>query len=108
MAETPTPIVVISTTSKDTPNGLAFEALRAGALSVLDKPSGPGDPRHATSAQELLTTIRLMAEVKVVRRSATSLPRDARILPPAAAVAPMVGRPHAVALAASTGGPQAI
>jgi two-component system chemotaxis response regulator CheB len=108
MAETPTSIVVVSTTSKDAPNGLAFEALRAGALTIVDKPSGRGDPRHPRSAQELLTAIRLMAEVKVVRRSATSLRASARVLPPAEGLAPRAGRPLALALAASTGGPQAI
>jgi len=108
MAETPTPIVIVSTTSKDKPNGLAFEALRAGALTILDKPSGPSDPRHAQLAQQLLTTLRLMAEVKVVRRSRVGVAESAPSLPAAEPVRPAVGRPLVLVLAASTGGPLAV
>jgi two-component system chemotaxis response regulator CheB len=60
--------------------------------------------------QELLTTIRLMAEVKVVRRPASGVRNNLSAAPFAATVPPTAGngRPGVVVVAASTGGPQAI
>jgi two-component system chemotaxis response regulator CheB len=101
MAEAPTPIVILCTT----PTDRTAEALQAGAVAVLDKPLRPGQP------QELLTMIRLMAEVKVVRRPASGVRRNHLSALPYAAKALSAtskGRPGVVVLAASTGGPQAI
>jgi two-component system chemotaxis response regulator CheB len=106
MAEAPTPIVIISTGAGGAPTELAVEALQAGAVMVLDKPLRPGDPRQAYAVQELLTAIRLMAEVKVVRRPARETTK------PRASGRSLIGsskrQPVVVVLAASTGGPQAI
>lgn len=111
MAETPTPIVVVTSSVQRNGTGAAFEALRAGAVTVLEKPPGPDHRGHAAATQELLTTVRLMAEMKVVRRRV--VPRAARL----AATPPVLTdrvefnreqRPLAIAIAASTGGPQAI
>jgi two-component system chemotaxis response regulator CheB len=125
MAETPTPIVVVSSSVEKKEVGLAFDALQAGAVTVLEKPPGPDHPRHALAIRELLTTIRLMAQVKVVRRWATT-PATVRSAaqaiqsagPPRAVqsaqadrsglVARRSRRPLAVMIVASTGGPQAI
>jgi two-component system chemotaxis response regulator CheB len=111
MAEAPTPIVIISTASDGTPTELAVEALKAGAVTVLDKPLKPGDPRQTQAVQELLTAIRLMAEVKVVRRPASGprkAPLRAGLLNAADRLSTSKRRPVVVVLAASTGGPQAI
>jgi two-component system chemotaxis response regulator CheB len=101
MAEAPTPIIILCAT----PTDRTAEALQAGAVAVLDKPLSPGQP------QELLTTIRLMAEVKVVRRPASGVRRNHLSALPYAAnalSATSKARPGVVVLAASTGGPQAI
>jgi two-component system chemotaxis response regulator CheB len=116
MSETPTPVVVVSTSVHQREIGLAFEALQAGAVTLLNKPPGPDDPRHAHAVRELLATVRLMAGVKVVRRwsnggtpapaaagSAPSQTTPVRHAPP-----PRHRRPVAIMIVASTGGPQAI
>jgi two-component system chemotaxis response regulator CheB len=108
MAETPTPVVVVSTSVHQREVGLAFEALQAGAVTVLNKPPGPDSPGHLAAVQELLSTVRLMAQVKVVRRWATG-----GHLPPSTVPAPRRApstrrRPVAIMIVASTGGPQAI
>jgi two-component system chemotaxis response regulator CheB len=123
MAETPTPVVVVSSSVEQKEIGLAFEALQAGAVTVLEKPPGPEHPRHAAAIRELVTTIRVMAQVKVVRRWATAglnahptptspstsqLRPWAASQPPAQPGHPRRRRPLAVLIAASTGGPQAI
>ena len=99
MERTPTPIVMVSAHDGDLEER-AFDALSAGALVVLNKPA-PGRPDSAATALELTTTVRLMAEVKVVRRWAGG--RTARPKP-ASGVHDMrnVG---IVAIGASAGGP---
>ncbi|MBI4505631.1 MAG: chemotaxis protein CheB, partial [Chloroflexi bacterium] len=80
-------------------------------VAIANKPPGPGHPRHAAAAHELLTTVRLMAEVKVVGRRFSNAVRASEAAAPAepAAVALAAGlRPLAIAIAASTGGPAAI
>ena len=102
MERTPTPIVLISASLDRDEVGMSFEALRAGALTVLGKPPGLGHPEAAVTAEQMLSTLRLMAEVKVVRRwpaAAAPVPP-----PPAAPVLPM-RRARLVAIGASTGGP---
>lgn len=99
MERTPTPIVMISA-SFDTENlPLTFEAIKAGALTIVEKPGGPGHPDHERSVRHLLDTVRLMAEVKVVRR----WPRRAGTRPPAAP--PATGKVRLIGIGASTGGP---
>jgi two-component system chemotaxis response regulator CheB len=112
MAETPTPIVIVSTTRDGTLTDRTGEALQAGAVMVLDTPLSPGDSRPTRAVQDLLTAIRLMAEVKVVRRPASGVRRSpvvsVRRHDLIERVASSKRRPVAVVLAASTGGPQAI
>jgi len=106
MAETPTPIVIVSTTSDGTPTERAAEALQAGAVTVIDTPLNPDHPGYAQAVQELLTSIRLMAEVKVVRRPASGGRQNLVLVPLPDATDKH--RPAVVVMAASTGGPQAI
>ena len=106
MAETPTPIVIVSTSSDGMPTERAAEALQAGAVTVLDKPLSLEHPQYAQAVKELLTSIRLMAEVKVVRRPAGGGRRHLVLLPPLEPTEKR--RPVVLVMAASTGGPQAI
>ena len=114
MAETPTPVVIVSSSIEVRDVGPAFDAMRAGAVALLDKPPGPGHPRHAAAVRELLATVRLMAGVKVVRRWLSSQPGAREGVAtgqssPAAGGAIAAGpRPDVIVLVASTGGPPAI
>jgi two-component system chemotaxis response regulator CheB len=108
MADTPTPIVVISAIDpKDV--RLSFEALDSGALAVLAKPTGPTAPDFATRAAEIVNTVKTMAGVRVVTRR----PRLAAVAP-AAPPSPAPTRPAGrrrvdiVAIGSSTGGPDAL
>ena len=101
MAVAPTPIVLVSTGFSPDDGTSSFETLRAGALTVLGKPAGAGHPDHARSVRELVETVRLMSEVKVVGRR-PSHARQAPVLPHRAR------RVRVVALGASTGGPAAL
>ncbi|MBN1483234.1 MAG: chemotaxis-specific protein-glutamate methyltransferase CheB [Chloroflexia bacterium] len=105
MQKTPTPIVVVSASVESKELQITFNALRAGALTVVEKPSGPAGPAYESIREQLVTTVKLMSEVKVVRRWATGMLRSARPL-----VQPEPEQVHtaAVAIAASTGGPNAL
>ena len=103
MEHAPTPIVTVSAHSSEL-EARAFEALRAGALVLLNKPSGPGSPDSAASALRLVETVKLMADVKVVRRWAANGP--VRQPPPSRIGA--TRRIRIVAIGASAGGPPAV
>ncbi len=64
MAEQPTPIVLVTGTLMRADVDLSFEALRAGALTVIAKP-GMADE---AACRQLVETVRSMAQVPVVRR----------------------------------------
>lgn len=104
MERAPTPIVIVSASFARDEVGMTFEALSAGALTVVEKPLGPDHPRQAESAAKLVETLRLMAEVKVVRR----WPRRAHALAAPAPVVPSDRAARVVAIGASTGGPAAV
>jgi two-component system, chemotaxis family, protein-glutamate methylesterase/glutaminase len=115
METCPTRIVMVTTVATPAEVAASFDTLGAGALTVLAKPPGPGHARHRAAADELLRTVKLMAEMPVVRRWArTPLPvgTPALAMPTAAAIpaTPAVGpaplpQVRLVALGASTGGP---
>ena len=101
----PTPIVIVSGSSARNEVASAFRVMEAGALTVVEKPAGPGHPDHDAAARELVQTVKLMSEVKVIRRwprreaKAPAAPDRAIELGPAKAEVKLV------AIGASTGGP---
>ncbi len=104
MERAPIPIVMVSASLSRDEAGMAFAALAAGALTVVDKPPGPGHPGQAEAARLLIETVKVMAEVKVVRR----WPSGRRPVPPSP-LEPRPDRPiRLIAVGASTGGPQAL
>jgi two-component system chemotaxis response regulator CheB len=104
----PTPIVIVSGAADATDTAKAFRAIESGALAVLRTPSSVGHPEHQQSTTELIRTVKLMSEVKVVRRwprgrleatlAAVTLPTEFRFQSTPTQI-------RAVAIGASTGGP---
>ncbi|MFD1034388.1 chemotaxis protein CheB [Sphingomonas hankookensis] len=101
MANHPTPIVVISASMDGGAMGNSMDALRAGALSVVEKPVGLGDAAYAQVAHEIRTQLAIMSEVAVVRRR-MHITSAVPIQPPRQRSASML------LVAASTGGPPAL
>ena len=105
METTPTRIVIFSRAVDAAGEEGAFEALRAGALEVLEKPSGMGVGQLVKLREQLVGTIKLMSVVKVVQRR----PRRERPVAVEVVEAPAVeGSIGLVAVGASTGGPAAL
>ncbi|ACI52809.1 response regulator receiver modulated CheB methylesterase [Gluconacetobacter diazotrophicus PA1 5] len=102
MAECPTPIVIVSDASADPALQVSMNALRAGALSVVEKPAGW--PVGAAGGTAIATQLYIMSQVPVIRQRLSHGPAAA-----AAATLPLPRlRPRMVGMAASTGGPQAL
>ena len=98
METCPLPIVICSVIREDDVM-VAMHSMEAGAVSCVRKPAGRGD-EDAAAAENLLRTLKLMAEVRVVRR----WPRErGKPRPPPTAERP--GGIRVVAIGASTGGP---
>jgi two-component system chemotaxis response regulator CheB len=103
MENCPVPIIVVSNTIDHNEVATSFRALEAGAVMALGKPAGPGHPEYEMRAHELVTAIRLMSEVKVVRRLAKYRMGQADVTPVRVPLRPRDIR--AVGIGASTGGP---
>src|SRR5712672_3691751 len=104
----PTPIVIVSGTVDMADSAKAFRAIEAGALAVLQRPHGMSHPAHEKTATELVRTVKLMSEVKVIRRWPRSRPVE---IPLTVSVCTEFRHPppqtqiRMVAIGASTGGP---
>jgi len=100
----PTPIVIVSGSMNTDEVATNFHAIEAGALAVVPRPNGIGHPHYGAAALELLKTVKLMSEVKVVRRWHRSRFAPVQpVVPPEIRKLPGVIR--VVAIGASTGGP---
>lgn len=102
METCPVPVVIVSASVSGDEGRRAFQVLDAGALALVEKPPALDHPRHPSIARELVQTLRLMSEVKVVKRWPRRV-RAAQPVPPAIASASAPLR--FVAIGASTGGP---
>lgn len=68
METKPVPIVICTGTTNVDELATTFRYMEVGALACIAKPAGPGHPDFEASTKNLLQTIKLMSEVKVVRR----------------------------------------
>jgi two-component system chemotaxis response regulator CheB len=106
METCPTPIVIASASTAPSEIGFAFDAVKNGALAVVNKPPEFGSPTYDRVAGELIRTLRLMSEVKVVRRW---FPKPNTIaVGDATAVARVSEDVRVIAIVGSTGAPGVI
>ncbi len=108
MASHALPILLVSVSGRRESRE-AFEVLQAGAVDVFLKPRGGSDTENEKAAKELTSKIRILAGVKVFRR--TVRPHESPGGPTSAANPPGSTNRVPVAvvvLGASTGGPQAL
>ncbi len=105
METCPTPIVIVSASASVDEVATNFRAVEAGALAVVARPRGPSHPDHEVQTKELVATVKLMSEVKVVKRWPRSRFTQAQPLAPQIATKNSLGAIQVVAIGASTGGP---
>lgn len=96
----PIPVVLVSTTLGPSEADIAFKAIKAGALTILQK---PGAKSSAGEIAQFLSTLRAMAGVQVIHHWNYS-----RAVPSTTSKPLTMAAPQIVAVAASTGGPAAL
>ena len=110
MAHCPTPIVIVSASLNRGELFRTYDALRAGAVDVLDKPTG--DESNDEWERKLLSTVKLVSRIKVITHLRAKLEPFSRPLANLnwEATAPRSAevKCKAIAIGVSTGGPAAI
>lgn len=105
MAKYPRPILVVSVSVEaGSPN--VFRLLDAGAVDVFPKPRATHDTDFDEIADELASRIRILAGVRVIRRSNRT--ESAAVASPTIIPSRPKSPPRIVVIGASTGGPQAL
>ena len=104
MAQCPTPIVVISGNVNNAALNTTFNALNAGALTVIEKPHDVLNAGFESQKRSLLTTIRALSEVRVIRRR-----RATKLTSPRNKLEQFSSKKlELLALGLSTGGPEVL
>lgn len=107
MTRRATPIVVVAANVDDDELNIAMNALRAGALAVVEKPVGVTNVAFESMARHLCTQLAIMSQVKVVRQGIDRGLRFGTAEPVVKAARPAQGFAMA-GIVSSTGGPQAL
>lgn len=103
METCPTPIVVVSGSVMHDGLFSTFNAFEAGALAVVQKPKGLTHEDYPALAKQLIQTVKLMSEIKVVKRwGKNHLNNNSQ---PKVALTTLKQEIEIVAIGASTGGP---
>ncbi|MEX0644542.1 MAG: chemotaxis-specific protein-glutamate methyltransferase CheB [Parvularculaceae bacterium] len=106
MNRRPTPIIIVASVESREQAKISIEALKAGALSVIEKPRGVASSDFSDLARRLRRQLVLMSDVKLVRHRRPT----ASFKPPRMTSAPIANSRTslgAVGIVASTGGPNA-
>ncbi|HSI11406.1 MAG TPA: chemotaxis-specific protein-glutamate methyltransferase CheB [Chthoniobacter sp.] len=106
METQPVPIIICTATANASEVVNSFRLMEAGAVACVEKPVSPGSPDFDKVVGNLLQTIKLMSEVKVVRRWPRA--RSAKLAgkeSPEPEWKPAATGIHIVGIGASTGGP---
>lgn len=100
----PTPIIAVSASVDSVEMKTSFRAINAGALGLVEKPLSVNDIKFKQIKDNLITKVKIMSTVKLVRRWQSQGTVDKLDLPKDK------GKHHAsiVAIGASTGGPAAV
>lgn len=103
METQPLPIIICTATSDPQELAIAFRSMEAGAVACIEKPVSLASPDFEARTRNLVQTVRLMSEVKVVRRWARPRPTLAGV--PGTAASTDASAIRFVGIGASTGGP---
>ncbi|MGR3220131.1 MAG: chemotaxis-specific protein-glutamate methyltransferase CheB [Candidatus Anammoxibacter sp.] len=114
METNPVPIIIVTVSWDPGAVEKTFKMIEAGAVSAIEKPVGLESPHYKDGAKEIVQIIKLMADVKVVKRH----PRYRKTRNTPAVLTPSEKTQvqqsietktiNAIAIGASTGGPQVI
>ncbi len=120
MGQFPTPIVVVSNSASD--SEITMQAMQAGALAAIEKPPADDHADFARRRDELVSMLRLMAGVRVIRHWPVAVPTGSfrpteRVRTGLRGTGPLsssllycneAAPPEIVVIGASAGGPSAL
>ena len=105
METNPTPIVVVSGSLKVNDVANSFKLFEAGALAVVLRPPGIEDAGYYDASKALINTVKLMSEIKVVRRFPKRTIDQYKPIILNQPINPEIRNIQLIAIGASTGGP---
>ncbi|MDD2798449.1 MAG: chemotaxis-specific protein-glutamate methyltransferase CheB [Bacteroidales bacterium] len=111
MQDYPTPVVIVSSFYQTSEVDMAMKVLDAGAVTILPRPFGPGHAQFEKTAKRYLNTLKMMSEIKVVRRK---IGHNTHPTPLKRVENPLISKPaelkriQAITIGASAGGPQGL
>jgi len=111
MSSNPAPVVVCTASTNFDQVQSAMSAIEAGALALLKKPRGMTDPNAEVESAAIINTLKLMSEVKVVRRwnrTSSKKPRTSLASTEFQRTDRVYDDVAMVAIGASTGGPPVV
>jgi two-component system, chemotaxis family, protein-glutamate methylesterase/glutaminase len=103
MAGAPTPVLVLSAAVEATEVDRAFNAIKRGALDVMEKPAVDTPGALADFACRLVEKVRLLSGIRVIRH-----PRRSSRGQAVDKIGVFGSSPNVLAIGASTGGPKAV
>jgi two-component system chemotaxis response regulator CheB len=109
MARHPLPILILSVSVQAEQERNIFQTLEAGALDILAKPRGGLQADFGDTAHDLVTKIRILSGVKVMKRRRAAANTVAKQTQPSwAGLTRATRTPRIIGIGASTGGPLAL
>ncbi len=111
MQTNPVAVVIVSSFYQSSEIEMAMKVLEAGAVSIIPRPFGPGHSKYVQSAKQYLNTLKLMSEIKVVRRRNQDIPKQNLKVVETKQISPSrtsVQNYQALAIGASAGGPEGL
>lgn len=107
MQTNPVPVIIISGLMDANDPKDTFKALEAGAVTIINKPRALGTKESLIYAKNLIQQVRLLSEIRVIKRFARTKPVSSGSNKKNNTV-PGPLNPEIIAIAASTGGPLVI
>lgn len=117
MQTNPIPIIIMSGVYNHHEVTKSFQAITAGALTILEKPKGTGDKQYLDTARFVIETIKALGKIKLSNKKRNSSSSEASSISPSFK-SPVVKTSSplnrsmtsikAVAIGATLGGPQAL
>jgi two-component system, chemotaxis family, protein-glutamate methylesterase/glutaminase len=101
----PTPIVIVSGILQADDVTNSFRLFESGALAIVPRPPWMEDPEFVPARKTLIQTVKLMAEVKVVRRFPKQSKDRVKHIHPIHKLSSETKDVKLIAIGASTGGP---
>jgi two-component system chemotaxis response regulator CheB len=108
METTPTPIVIVTGSVAANDAAVSFRMIEAGALAIIQQPPSVDHPDYEREKQQLTRTLKLMSEVKLVKRLVRTSKKKEIARPSAKNYFRSESDIQVIALGASTGGPNVL